>query len=203
MLEQIHVDLFPVRYERDFFLSVVNDTSESDSHRDELVGFVTMKIVPAEDSEIEDLFSYNNSQKGLTLAYILMLGVVDHYRNLGIGVYICMSFHTINLPPASMRRCYLIWFKDCRCSTTLKDSITTLYLFAYYVNGHQSPCSLLEIAASFAVHFRGLLEVLVTPLWSNKDQNTHELSRFKESSTLVITRNDARIVSSEDMRRHA
>lgn len=85
MLEQIHVDLFPVRYERDFFLSVVNDTSESDSHRDELVGFVTMKIVPAEDSEIEDLFSYNNSQKGLTLAYILMLGVVDHYRNLGIG----------------------------------------------------------------------------------------------------------------------
>jgi hypothetical protein len=36
--------------------------------------------------QIEDLFRYNSSRKDLTLAYILTLGVVDSYRNLGIGL---------------------------------------------------------------------------------------------------------------------
>lgn len=35
--------------------------------------------------QIEDLFRYNSSRKDLTLLYILTLGVVDGYRNLGIG----------------------------------------------------------------------------------------------------------------------
>uniref|UniRef100_A0ACD5WU24 Uncharacterized protein n=1 Tax=Avena sativa TaxID=4498 RepID=A0ACD5WU24_AVESA len=63
VLEQMHSDLFPVRYERDFFLDVVNadgiiswgavDTSRSG----ELVGFVTAKMVSAKDSEIEDFLA--------------------------------------------------------------------------------------------------------------------------------------------------
>lgn len=111
------------RYEREFFLNVVSgngivswgavDTSRSDDRRDEIIGFVTTRMIAAKDSEvlpitiqevlimvylngqldgangfdmqIEDLFRYNSSRKDLTLLYILTLGVVDRYRNLGIG----------------------------------------------------------------------------------------------------------------------
>ncbi|KAG8071960.1 hypothetical protein GUJ93_ZPchr0006g41168 [Zizania palustris] len=95
VIENIHLALFPIRYEREFFLNVVNghgivswgavDTSRSDDCRDELIGFVTTRMIPAQDSEIEDLFRYNSSRKDLTLVYILTLGVVDRYRNLGIA----------------------------------------------------------------------------------------------------------------------
>nr|CAB3450752.1 unnamed protein product [Digitaria exilis] len=94
-LEKIHLALFPIRYEREFFLNVVNgngiiswgavDTSRSDDRRNEIIGFVTTRMITAKDSEIEDLFRYNSSRKDLTLVYILTLGVVDSYRNLGIA----------------------------------------------------------------------------------------------------------------------
>jgi hypothetical protein len=62
VLENIHLALFPIRYEREFFLNVVNgngiiswgavDTSRSDDRRDELIGFVTTRIIAAQDSEV-------------------------------------------------------------------------------------------------------------------------------------------------------
>lgn len=42
--------------------------------------------------QIEDLFRYNSSRKDLTLVYILTLGVVDRYRNLGVGLLLIPSF---------------------------------------------------------------------------------------------------------------
>lgn len=215
LLEQIHVDLFPVRYERDFFLDVVNgngiiswgavDTSRSD----ELIGFVTTKMVSAQDSEIEDLFSYNCLRKGSTLVYILTLGVVDRYRNLGIasslvqevikyatsiincrGVYLHVISY--NQPAISfyekmlfnlVRRLPMFYY--------IEGQNYDSFLFVYYVHGELSPCSLM-----------GFLEVLVTKIWSNKNQSTPEWSRFKESNTLLVTQNDTRIISSEDTRYH-
>jgi hypothetical protein len=51
-----------IRYEREFFLNVVNghgiiswgavDTSRSDEGRDELIGFVTTRMIAAKDSEV-------------------------------------------------------------------------------------------------------------------------------------------------------
>ena len=50
------------RYEREFFLNVVNghgivswgavDTSRSDDRRDEIIGFVTTRMIAAKDSEV-------------------------------------------------------------------------------------------------------------------------------------------------------
>ncbi|CAK9146592.1 unnamed protein product [Ilex paraguariensis] len=61
VLEKIHGDLFPVRYESEFFHSVVNgcdivswgavDRSRPSDQSDELIGFVTARIVLAEESE--------------------------------------------------------------------------------------------------------------------------------------------------------
>lgn len=216
VLEQIHVDLFPVRYERDFFLDVVNgngiiswgafDTSRSD----ELVGFVTTKMVSAQDSEIEDLFSYNCLWKDPTLVYILTLGVVDRYRNLGIasslvqevikyatsiincrGVYL----HVISYNQPAIRFYEKMLFNLVRRLPMfyyIEGHHYDSFLFLYYVHGGLSPCSLM-----------GFLEVLVTKIWSSKNQTKPEWSRFKESNTLLVTQNDTRIINSEDTRFHA
>ncbi|KAL6508206.1 Histone acetyltransferase mcc1 [Orobanche hederae] len=94
ILQKIHGDLFPVRYESDFFDNVVNgrdivswgavDHSRPNAESDELIGFVTARIVLARESEIEDLLSFDSSKTDQTLVYILTLGVVDFYRNLGV-----------------------------------------------------------------------------------------------------------------------
>ncbi|KAG7575773.1 Acyl-CoA N-acyltransferase [Arabidopsis thaliana x Arabidopsis arenosa] len=103
-LEQIHRDIFPIKYESEFFQSVVNgvdiiswaavDRSRPDDHSDELIGFITAKFVLAKDSEladgfclaqIDDLVHYDSSKGEETLIYILTLGVVETYRNRGIA----------------------------------------------------------------------------------------------------------------------
>uniref|UniRef100_A0A2P2KQ94 N-alpha-acetyltransferase 60 n=1 Tax=Rhizophora mucronata TaxID=61149 RepID=A0A2P2KQ94_RHIMU len=95
ILEQIHSDVFPIRYESEFFQSVVNqrdivswaavDRSRPNGQSDELIGFVTARVVLAKESEIGDLLRYEPSKTDHTLVYILTLGVVETYRNLGIA----------------------------------------------------------------------------------------------------------------------
>ncbi|XP_010453851.1 PREDICTED: histone acetyltransferase MCC1 isoform X2 [Camelina sativa] len=94
-LEQIHRDIFPIRYESEFFQNVVNggdivswaavDRSRPDGHSEELIGFVTAKIALAKESEISDLIRYDSTKGEETLVYILTLGVVETYRKRGIA----------------------------------------------------------------------------------------------------------------------
>lgn len=59
------------RYERDFFLSVVQghgivswaavDVSRSDGGRDKLVGFVTTRLMSAKESEVSEINVYFHS----------------------------------------------------------------------------------------------------------------------------------------------
>ncbi|XWS65063.1 hypothetical protein CRYUN_Cryun05aG0058900 [Craigia yunnanensis] len=101
ILEQIHSDLFPIRYESEFFQNVVNgrdilswaavDRSQANGQSDDLIGFVTARIVLAKDSEIADLLRYDSSKVDQTLVYILTLGVVDAYRNLGIATSLILE----------------------------------------------------------------------------------------------------------------
>uniref|UniRef100_A0ACD5UK34 Uncharacterized protein n=4 Tax=Avena sativa TaxID=4498 RepID=A0ACD5UK34_AVESA len=215
VLEQMHADLFPVRYERDFFLDVVNGDgiiswgAVNTSRPGELVGFVTAKMVSTQDSEIEDLFSYNCLWEDTTLVYILTLGVADRYRNLGIasslvqevikyatsiincrGVYL----HVISYNQPAIRFYEKMLFNLVRRLPMfyyIQGQHYDSFLFVYYVHGGLSPCSPL-----------GFLEVLVTKIWSNRNQITPEWSRFKESNSLLVTQNDTRIISTEDTRCH-
>ncbi|XP_058778414.1 histone acetyltransferase MCC1 isoform X1 [Vicia villosa] len=96
VLERIHGRLFPIRYESTFFQDVVNgrdivswgavDLSRPNGQSDELIGFVTARIVLAKESEIVDLLGYDSAKSDQTLVYVLTLGVVEAYRSLGIGI---------------------------------------------------------------------------------------------------------------------
>ncbi|XP_015689504.1 histone acetyltransferase MCC1 isoform X2 [Oryza brachyantha] len=219
VLENIHLALFPIRYEREFFLNVVNgngiiswgavDTSRSDDRRDELIGFVTTRMIAAQDSEIEDLFRYNSSRKGLTLLYILTLGVVESYRNLGIasslvrevikyaasisncrGVYL----HVISYNQPAISFYNKMLFKLVRRLPQfyyIRGQHYDSYLFVYYVNGGRSPCSPLAF-----------LKMVVAKFWNKEDRSTPRWSRCKESTTLLVSQNNKRIVGGENTRCH-
>ncbi|KAG2660783.1 histone acetyltransferase MCC1-like isoform X1 [Panicum virgatum] len=229
-LEKIHLALFPIRYEREFFLNVVNghgivswgavDTSRSDDRRDEIIGFVTTRMIAAKDSEIEDLFRYNSSRKDLTLVYILTLGVVDSYRNLGIasslvrevvkyaasisncrGVYLHVISY--NQPAISFYKKML--FKLVRRLPMfyyIRGQHYDSYLFVYYVNGGRSPCSPLEIVTSFVVDFRAFVKMLVAKFWTKEDHCNPRWTRCQESNTLLAPQSNKRIISGDNTRCH-
>ncbi|KAH7854311.1 hypothetical protein Vadar_012373 [Vaccinium darrowii] len=180
VLEKIHYDLFPIRYEPEFFSNVVNgrdivswgvvDRSRRDGRSDELVGFVTARIVPAKDSEVEDLLRFDPGKLDQTLVYILTLGVVDSYRNLGIASSLIREVikYASNIP--TCRAVYLHHY----------DS----FLFIYYINGGRSPCSPLELATVMATYVRSGLKLVAAKLWKTEGKKTS--SRWSSSNETSI-----------------
>ncbi|XLU56861.1 hypothetical protein S245_051509 [Arachis hypogaea] len=107
-LQRIHDQLFPIRYESKFYQDVANgrgteswgavDVSRSDGQSDELIGFVTTRIVPAAEVEVNYVNYLKHFMKKIvsihgndlaksdeTLVHVLTLGVVKEYRHHGIA----------------------------------------------------------------------------------------------------------------------
>ncbi|GBG66202.1 hypothetical protein CBR_g57081 [Chara braunii] len=106
-LQRMHEELFPIRYESDFFLNVVHsrgiiswaavDLNASGLQGGKIVGFVTARVVSAKESEAADLLGYELSPSEKSLVYVLTLGVAKPYRNLGLGrrhLYLAPYQHT-------------------------------------------------------------------------------------------------------------
>ncbi|ONK71740.1 uncharacterized protein A4U43_C04F11880 [Asparagus officinalis] len=223
-LVKIHAALFPVRYEREFFLNVVNGrgitswaavaVGQPDGQSDELIGFVTTRIVAAKDSEIDNLLRYDISWKDPTLVYILTLGVVEHYRNLGIASSLIREVIKYASSITSCKAVYLhviaynnpaihfykkMLFKLVRRLQKfyyIDGQHYDSFLFVYYVNGGRSPCSPLQIVAEVAKYFRGVLKSLSSKIWKNAEKKISRRSKCKETSTLLV-RNNTRILSSD------
>nr|XP_016467834.1 PREDICTED: histone acetyltransferase MCC1-like [Nicotiana tabacum] len=169
VLQKIHGDLFPIRYESEFFQNVVNgrgivswgavDRNRPNGQNDELIGFVTARTVLAKDSDIEDFLRYDSSRSEQTLIYILTLGVADSYRNLGIAsslihevikyasnIPTCRAvyLHVIsyNNPAIYLyKKMYFQCVKRLPAFYFINGQHYDAYLFIYYVNGGRSPCS--------------------------------------------------------------
>ncbi|CAA7403855.1 unnamed protein product [Spirodela intermedia] len=177
-LQQIHAGLFPIRYELEFFLNVVNghgivswaavDISGCDDRMDRLVGFVTTRLVPAKESEIADSLRYDSSRSEKTLVYILTLGVVEAYRNLRIATTLVQEVIKYASSIPTCRGVYLhvidynnpailfyrkMLFKLVRRLPSfyyIQGRHFDSYLFVYYLNGGQSTCSPLGMVAAVA-----------------------------------------------------
>ncbi|XP_068635202.1 histone acetyltransferase MCC1 [Aristolochia californica] len=224
VLEQIHTALFPIRYEIEFFLNVVNgndiiswgavDVSRPDSQSDELIGFVTARTLLARETELNDVVGYSSSRADNTLVYILTLGVVEAYRNLGIATSLVQQVirYTSSIPTCRAVYLHVIAYNDpaihfyekmlFKCVRRLpnfyyiKGHHYDSYLFIYYVNGGRSPCSPLDIVAMVTTYMRSLFTSLVTRLWKNDERKLPgtRWSKCKESNSLLTTTQDKRII---------
>ncbi|VAI48202.1 unnamed protein product [Triticum turgidum subsp. durum] len=167
VLEKIHLSLFPIRYEREFFLNVVNgngviswgavDTSRSDEGRDELIGFVTTRMIAAKDSEFvsaDSVDPHTNSH----LQLLRLFESVISYNQPAINFYKKMLFKLV-------RRLPMFYY--------IRGQHYDSYLFVYYVNGGRTPCSpllnshigLLPPSATFGVASREYIIRYILKFW--------------------------------------
>ncbi|XP_059433785.1 histone acetyltransferase MCC1 isoform X2 [Corylus avellana] len=217
ILEQIHGDLFPIRYESEFFQNVVNgreivswaavDRSRPNGKSDELVGFVTARIVLAKESEIADVLRYDSSKSDQTLVYILTLGVVEAYRNCGIASSLIRKVikYASSIPTCQAVYLHVISYNNPAIHLYQKMSFTCIrrlqgfylingqhydsYLFVYYVNGGRSPCSPLELVTSMVGYMRSGFKTVTAKLYKNEDRKVPKWSKCKETHSLISTQN--------------
>lgn len=190
--------MFPIRYESEFFQNVVNgrdiiswgavDCNQPNGQDDELIGFVTARIVLAKDSEIEDFLRYDSARSNHTLVYILTLGVAEGYRNLGIAsslihevikyastIPTCRAvyLHVISYNNPAI---YLYKKMSFRCIRRLpafyfiNSQHYDAYLFIYYMSGGRSPCSPIELIALLVTYAKSGFKKAAAKLWRNESR---------------------------------
>ncbi|XP_048138482.1 histone acetyltransferase MCC1 isoform X1 [Rhodamnia argentea] len=216
ILEQIHGDIFPIswiyRYESEFFQNVVHgrgivawaavDHSRDDGKSDELIGFVTARVVLAKDSEIVDLLNYNSAESEWSLVYILTLGVIDSYRNLGIASSLILEvikyassiptcqavyLHVISYNIPAMHLYKKMSFKCIRRLPgfyLIDSKHYDAYLFVYFVKACRSPCSLLDLVTVVMRYIRMGFQSITAKLW-NDERKVGRWSRCKEAHSLI------------------
>ncbi|PON77550.1 FkbH domain containing protein [Parasponia andersonii] len=224
ILEKIHTDLFPIRYESEFFQNVVNgrdivswaavDRNQPDGQSDVLIGFVTARIVLAKESEVGDMLSYDSLKSDQTLVYILTLGVVEAYRNLGIASSLIREVikYASTVPTCRAVYLHVISYNNpaihlynkmsFRCVRRLQGFYLIngqhydSYLFVYYVNGGRSPCSPLEIATAVLRCMKNAFKAMSARFWRNEDRKL-KWPKSRESRCLVSTSQSRRNLTAE------
>lgn len=213
VLERIHGRLFPIRYESTFFQDVVNgrdivswgavDLSRPNDQSDELIGFVTARIVLAKESEIVDLLGYDSAKSDQTLVYVLTLGVVEAYRSLGIASSLIREVIKYASSISTCRAVYLhvISFNISAINLYKKMSFKCVrrlqgfyfingqhydsFLFVHYVNGGRSPCSPLELLSAIVSFMKSGFKAVAAKLCKNEVRKISRWEKCKESHSLV------------------
>ncbi|KAF5741781.1 putative N-acetyltransferase [Tripterygium wilfordii] len=215
ILEQLHGDIFPIRYESEFFQNVVNghdivswaavDRNRPDGHNDELIGFVTARIVMAKDTEIVDFLRYDSSKPDQTLVYILTLGVVGSYRNVGIASSLIQEVikYASSIPTCRAAYLHVISYNNPAIHLYKKLSFKCVrrlhgfylingqhydsYLFVYYVNGSRSPCSPLELVMFLVSYISGGLKSIAARLMG--EERMIKWPRSRKTQCLISMQN--------------
>ncbi|XP_009790327.1 histone acetyltransferase MCC1 [Nicotiana sylvestris] len=221
VLQKIHGDLFPIRYESEFFQNVVNgrgivswgavDRNRPNGQNDELIGFVTARTVLAKDSDIEDFLRYDSSRSEQTLIYILTLGVADSYKNLGIASSLIHEVikYASNIPTCRAVYLHVISYNNpaiylykkmyFQCVRRLpafyfiNGQHYDAYLFIYYVNGGRSPCSPLELVKLLVTCAKSGFKTMAAKLWTKEERKPSKWPKSKESGSLLPTKHNRRM----------
>ncbi|CAL9230572.1 unnamed protein product [Arabidopsis halleri] len=227
-LEQIHRDIFPIRYESEFFQNVVNggdivswaaiDRSRPDGHSEELIGFVTAKIVLAKESEISDLIRYDSSKGEETLVYILTLGVVETYRKRGIakslinevvkytsGIPVCRGvyLHVIAHNNPAIRLYKRMSF---RCVRRLHGFYLIngqhfdSYLFVYFINDGvivESWLHCRDLAVLVLNYMRSGIKSVASKLTMNHEEKGSKWLKSKDNTRCLLPTQTKRNLASE------
>ncbi|KAI4322020.1 hypothetical protein L6164_021748 [Bauhinia variegata] len=193
ILEHIHGNLFPIRYESTFFQDVVNgrdivswgavDRSRPDGTSDELIGFVTARIVHARESEIVDMIGYDSSETDPTLVYILTLGVVETYRNLGIASSLIREVIKYSSSIPTCRAVYLHIGVDFNFTLDACVSLV-LFLFSRIVIFSSRFRELLTAIVSY---MRSGFKSVTARLYKNEERKITRWAKCKENHSLIST----------------
>ncbi|XP_071732138.1 histone acetyltransferase MCC1-like [Rutidosis leptorrhynchoides] len=214
VLVKIHGDLFPIRYEIEFFHNVVHgrdivswgavDRNRPDGQNDELIGFVTARIIMAKESEIEDMLRFDRSRSDQALIYILTLGVVESYRNFGIATSLIQEVIKFGSSMPNCRAVYLhvISYNNSAIHLYQKMSFLCIrrlhdfyyingqhydaYLFIYYVNGSRSPCSPLELVTLLMTYMRKGLKLLSARVWKMGEKNGPKRVKYRDKGSSLL-----------------
>ncbi|RAL46937.1 hypothetical protein DM860_016571 [Cuscuta australis] len=220
VLEKIHGDLFPIRYESEFFQNVVNgrdivswgavDCNRPNDQSDELIGFVTARTLTARDSEVDDLIRFDPLKPDQTLVYILTLGVLESYRNNGIA---CSLIREVIKYASSIPTCQAVYLHvisynepaiflyqkmSFKCERKLhsfyliEGHYYDAFLFIYYVNCGRSPCSPLEVVTLLISIAKSRFKSISSKLWKCEERKTSMWARCKESGCVLPTTQNKR-----------
>ncbi|BBN10460.1 histone acetyltransferase MCC1 [Marchantia polymorpha subsp. ruderalis] len=214
ILQEVHEALFPIKYELEFFSNVVHghgiiswaavDTNRSSEKCDELVGFVTARVVAATESEEADMLGYEHVSTERTLIYILTLGVIKQYRNLGIASALIGEVieYATSLPSCRAVYLHVISYNHSAIFFYKKNSFQCLrklrnfyyinghhydsYLYIYYVNGGRSPCSAIDMLTTASAFVRSLFTSWIAKyFWKNETGRALKYSKCKEGGGTI------------------
>lgn len=217
VLVKIHGDLFPIRYEIEFFHNVVHgrdivswgavDRNRPNGQSDEIIGFVTARIVMAKESEIEDMLRFDKSRSDQALVYILTLGVVESYRNVGIATSLIREVikYASSMPNCRAVYLHVISYNNSAIHLYQKMSFHCVrrlqsfyfingrhydaYLFIYYVNGARSPCSPLELVTLLMTYVRRGLKLVTARVWKKGEKSPKRFKYRDKGQLLPMTQN--------------
>ncbi|MCO5613046.1 hypothetical protein L7F22_067320 [Adiantum nelumboides] len=208
VLRELHEALFPVKYDADFFLSVVYghgiiswaavDTSRAGPLQDELVGFVTTRVVSTAEIDTTGMLGYELVTSEKDLVYILTIGVTKSYRNKGIATSLihrvldyastiptCRAVY-LHVVPYNVKAISFYERNSFRCLLRIQnfyfidEHTYDAFVYIYYVNGGRAPCSALDFLIWTRSLFRASIASMMGWFWRKASKKTGRWAKQKD-----------------------
>lgn len=211
VLIELHEALFPVKYDFDFFLSVVHgygiiswaavDTSRAGLLDDEIVGFVTTRVVSTEEIDTSGMLGYELEKSAKDLVYIMTLGVIKSYRKMGIASSLIQRVLDYASTIPTCRAVYLhvitnnvnaISFYEkssFQCLQRVKDFYYInehhydALIYIYYVNGGRAPCTAIDFLISMSSLLRSYIASMAGWFWRKASRRPGKWAKLQQKDS--------------------